>query len=169
MISPLSAEWKPESTFIKVDLPAPFSPSSPCSVPFSIVIEIQQQLQARYEAEHVGVNIRRTPAVEGTVFSITLVNPSFLAGDTVNPEPAARDVARLAKSLLGSPADYAQIEIVLKRVVRDGVVTNEQTSRFAYPVDELEEPAVEPAPVEGRPARRGPHGGTGLAVAPMPA
>ena len=136
---------------------------------FGEAIEIQQQIQARYAAEHVGVNIRRTPAVDGTVFSITLVNPSFLAEETVNPEPAAREVARFAKSLLGSPGDYAQIEVVLKRIERHGVVKNEQTSSFAYPVDELEGLATEPGPVEGRPARREFREGSGLAWTPLPA
>jgi hypothetical protein len=134
---------------------------------FGEAIEIQQQIQARYAAEHVGVNIRRTPAVEGTVFSITLVNPSFLAEETADPEPAAREVARLAKSLLGSPGDYAQIEVVLKRIVRHGVVTKEQTSSFAFPIDELEdlaaEPEPEPEPVAARTARYGLRGVPGLA------
>ena len=36
-ISPESAEWNPDSTFMRVDLPAPFSPRSPCRVPVSTV------------------------------------------------------------------------------------------------------------------------------------
>ena len=105
---------------------------------FTELIHVQTALERRYGGI-VSVMAKRQTGVDGTILSVTLVNPIFLEQlDIEGPAGKAKamEAAIAARDALRDPAGYGNYEIVLVRERGTGI-TISHSSAYRFGVTEL--------------------------------
>jgi hypothetical protein len=100
-------------------------------------LELQRELGQRFEAESVGVHLKRDSAAGATTLALRLVNPELDRGGDAELEAQSREVALFASRVIASPERYEAIEVELVWSLPGSAGTVTTTSSFRFPMGEL--------------------------------